>query len=330
MSSESIEICPFCSGHVSSADECYSASQIIDLWALRGVDLLTAGLEQFDLHQEMRLFNCDICGFGQFRPMWAGTGQFYSAISALSDYYLPDKWEYEMAMKDLHNVNSLLEVGCGDGRFLEKLIQKGKSPEQLLGIELNPEAVQVARNRGISVRNSSLNEIASQHEGAFEAVCAFQVLEHVADPSKFIRLCVQCLQPGGMLLLAVPNADGCLKYVRPIVTDMPPHHVTRWRQSTFYSMEKLGVRVQHVYEEPLDAFRFHWLNGWWKKLWAQFKVRSPRFAQTCYPVQYLGGFMLHHSLLAAKSLGIQTLPFSGHSLYALFIRSIDTSDRPDL
>lgn len=54
-----------------------------------------------------------------------------------------------------------------------------------VGIELNSKAVASAKTKGINIRQLDLHELAEEKESSFDAVCSFQVLEHISDPLMF-------------------------------------------------------------------------------------------------------------------------------------------------
>jgi 2-polyprenyl-3-methyl-5-hydroxy-6-metoxy-1,4-benzoquinol methylase len=59
-------------------------------------------------------------------------------------------------------------------------------------------------------------------------VCLFQLPEHVGDVAGMLESCVAALQPGGGLIVSVPNEDGFMG-----VEKLPPLHPLRasvpWR-----------------------------------------------------------------------------------------------------
>jgi SAM-dependent methyltransferase len=98
----------------------------------------------------------------------------------------------------------LLDVGCGDGRFITDMQALGWNAE---GIEVDPQAVAEARRRGLRVQCGSLTHLHFD-DACFDAVVLNHVLEHVHDPGKLLRECCRILRPGGQFRVFVPNAGG--------------------------------------------------------------------------------------------------------------------------
>lgn len=98
----------------------------------------------------------------------------------------------------------LLDVGCGDGSFLELAKRDGWAVH---GTEYSPHASQFAGKRlGIQVFCGDLMT-AGYREAAFDVVTLWHVLEHVTDPTGHLREIHRILKPSGLLVLAVPNVD---------------------------------------------------------------------------------------------------------------------------
>jgi SAM-dependent methyltransferase len=96
----------------------------------------------------------------------------------------------------------LLDVGCGDGRFLAAMAARGWRVE---GIETESAAAALARHRtGGTVHESPLEET-DLPDAAFDMVSLLHVLEHVPDPRATLKAVRRVLAPGGTLLLALPN-----------------------------------------------------------------------------------------------------------------------------
>lgn len=247
-------------------------------------------------------------------PLWIGTNQFYEELSRSEDYYTGDKWEFQRAIRDLKDCEAILEVGCGDGKFLQQL-----KCTRAVGLECNPLAIAQAREKGLNVLDVTLREFAQEHEQEFDGVCAFQVLEHVPEPIEFLRMLEKCLKPNGLMALAVPNAFGILRYIRPVPTDLPPHHLTRWATRCFKYFDNLGLQVVSLKCERLDGPRFHWILRWWDHVCGVVRDDRASWVENFrrHPVWLTGNLALHHGLGFLRRVGIRQLPVRGHSIYAL-------------
>ena len=98
----------------------------------------------------------------------------------------------------------ILDVGCGDGQFLQYLAQRGY--RRIAGIEPDTTRAKNARLRGIPVFESLDGaRSAGAVEEKVDLMLVWHVLEHVTRPADFVRSYVHVLAPGGMMLISVPN-----------------------------------------------------------------------------------------------------------------------------
>jgi 2-polyprenyl-3-methyl-5-hydroxy-6-metoxy-1,4-benzoquinol methylase len=96
----------------------------------------------------------------------------------------------------------LLDVGCGNGVWLQKMQELGWRVE---GLDFDEAAVQTARGRGLAVR---CGPIEAHHfsDASFHAVTLNHVIEHVPDPLMTLKECWRVLKPGGRLMVGTPNS----------------------------------------------------------------------------------------------------------------------------
>jgi 2-polyprenyl-3-methyl-5-hydroxy-6-metoxy-1,4-benzoquinol methylase len=218
---------------------------------------------QFDINDEIgtiksfKLFKCCSCNVKFFYPSLSGSNKLYKYLEKFDWYYMPEKWEHKVALKDLIKSEIILEIGSGFGDFLNTVIlEKGNVIE---GIELNETAVIESQRRGLPVKAIDLQEIVQEFPGHYDAVCSFQVLEHVPNPKEFLDNMCNLLKPGGKLIMGLPNANSFLKHQFNIL-DMPPHHMTRWSQSTLEKLPELfPIQLNHIKFEPLADYH---VNGY--------------------------------------------------------------------
>lgn len=96
----------------------------------------------------------------------------------------------------------VLDVGCGNGRFLSFARALGWEAS---GVEMDPLAAATARAQGFKILASRVEELTGAMSGMFDAVTLSHVLEHVHDPVKLLMDCHSLLKPGGFLWLETPN-----------------------------------------------------------------------------------------------------------------------------
>lgn len=133
-------------------------------------------------------------------------------------------WDPDGPQKPLHALNparlgyvarrtvlrgaQVLDVGCGAGLLSEALAGEGA---QVTALDLAPELVKVARLHGlesgvkVDYRLQSVESLAAEMPGAFDAITCMEMLEHVPDPGSIIRACATLLRPGGRLFLSTLN-----------------------------------------------------------------------------------------------------------------------------
>ena len=98
----------------------------------------------------------------------------------------------------------LLEIGSAEGGFLSLAAARF----DVLGIDASEYAVRRARERyglPVEVKNVEHDPLPGS---VFDVIVAFNVLEHLSDPSTAIARLFDVLKPGGALIGSVPNAGG--------------------------------------------------------------------------------------------------------------------------
>lgn len=102
----------------------------------------------------------------------------------------------------------VLDVGCGGGLLSEAMAASGA---RVTALDLAPELIEVARlhllESGLDVdyRLQSVESLAEEAPGSFDAITCMEMLEHVPDPGSVLRACARLLKPGGVLLLSTLN-----------------------------------------------------------------------------------------------------------------------------
>lgn len=301
-------ICPICRGKLAINSESYEINDLFAWWQRDGFPFSARVRSQYPQTGTTDLLTCVTCGFGIFYPTWVGTEDFYRELFQLGGpgYYARDTWEHREALQDLSACRNILDVGCGQGRFLERLKARGREG---WGLELNPDAVRLAKNHGLLVENLPVEQFAADHQEMFDGVCLFQVLEHVSEPTEFINASLACLKTGGYLILSVPDMNGVLGKIRPLLTNVPPHHVSRWTADTLVFLgQQVNLALQTIKHEPVYDFLPRYLGE-------KCQIYLPQFLQTTKfwrSLLKVPGKVLRF----VKPQGLASL--GGHTVYAVY------------
>ena len=258
-----ILICPFCeSPRFLRTPDTFDLSDVLRRWEKDvGVVFSKEVWEQYTSPtlRYVTLYRCDQCGFAMFQPTVVGGQEFYVNITDKDErYYVAEKWEFRRAIRDIRRFGGrkILDIGCGTGYFLD-LLRDSTPSADCAGYEFNPGVANIARSKGYTVYHGLFPESISAEIGGklFDAITMFQVLEHLSDPVGFLKSAGRLLNPGGLLIIGVPDGAGPVRFFSSALTDIPPHHVTRWQESVFrQGMSRLGFSVISVKFEPLPYY----------------------------------------------------------------------------
>jgi SAM-dependent methyltransferase len=203
---------------------------------------------------------CASCGVATTSP-WPTDGQLNEAYTG---WYRPASGRFaglgDMVLRRtrgaladrLHPMlppGPVLDVGAGDGTLVEAFVRRGRD-----AIGLEPHA------SGPHIRNAQIEDVS----GSFAAVIFWHSLEHLRQPAKALSHAADLLVPGGLLVIAVPNATSYQARVfgdRWLALDLPRHLVHLSPQALRAKIETLGLQVQHVSYLRGGQVVFGWVHG---------------------------------------------------------------------
>jgi len=143
---------------------------------------------------------------------------------------------------------SALDIGCGDGRFLQALQKRGW---QVAGTETDADAAGLARARtGATITDAPLPP---PSDTRYDLVSLLHVLEHVPDPGETLSAVRSLVAPDGKLLLVLPNADSIeagLFGTSWYHLDLPRHLWGFTPRSLVRLVETCGFAVQQITYTP--------------------------------------------------------------------------------
>lgn len=101
------------------------------------------------------------------------------------------------------NAATLLEVGSGWGHFLQLCRPHYRSVD---GVELSREQADFSRER-FDLEVSRTDIFKDPRTDRYNIIAAWELIDHLAYPTRFLQWAHDHLQPGGQLVLSVPNHD---------------------------------------------------------------------------------------------------------------------------
>ncbi len=163
----------------------------------------------------------------------------------------------------------LLDIGCGAGLFAEPLARLGAN---VVGIDPAPASIEAARRHAgetgatVDYRVATVEELAAEPR-RFDVESAMEVIEHVAEPARFVADAASLVKPGGLFIastlnrtlrsfvFAIVGAEYVLRWLEP--------GTHRWEQFVTpeefsASLRAAGLRIVDRQGVAYDPLRLGW------------------------------------------------------------------------
>jgi len=174
-------------------------------------------------------------------------------------YTLGSKAKLLVAQTATHS-GRLLDIGCGTGAFLNRMLQNGWEAK---GLEPDSQARQLARKL-YGIEAGDITELFTLRLASFDAITMWHVLEHVHQLHEYLEQISKLLKTGGKLFVAVPNytsLDAEIYVNYWAAYDVPRHlyHFTPAAISALVAQHGMTVSAR----EPMwfDAFYISMLSS---------------------------------------------------------------------
>lgn len=142
---------------------------------------------------------------------------------------------------------SILDAGCGPGKYAEILHAQGAS---VVGFDLSPRMVELARKRNGSQGDFFVHDLAAPFpmlaDASFDTVLCALALHYLEDWTPAIREFHRVLKPGGFLVLSIEHPFFDYQYYKSSRYFDTEHVTSTWKG--------FGVPVEvHCFRRPLSA-----------------------------------------------------------------------------
>lgn len=152
---------------------------------------------------------------------------------------------WSLAREFIKETDSVLDVGCGLGYFLETL-----ENESVTGVDISEYAIKTAEKRlqrgNFKTYNVDTDKFPFNEH--YDVIFSGETLEHVNYPDKIFGLARERLKEGGRLILTTPNENGIDS----------PEHVNSFNASMLENLAKAygltPIRTQKIFEDRVLFF----------------------------------------------------------------------------
>jgi 2-polyprenyl-3-methyl-5-hydroxy-6-metoxy-1,4-benzoquinol methylase len=225
--------------------------------------------------------SCNSCGFHftNPRPLESLVAKYYASEKYLSHsskrlslveslYGLAKKftlnWKTNLITQFVMQKNkiALLDVGCGNGDFLQHCKTKSM---QVMGVESADEVRKSVKDKtGLEIF-ANINHI---HDRKFDVITFWHVLEHLFDLDLVMNKTKSLLNDGGLIFVALPNRNSydASKYQTYWAAWDVPRHLWHFSQSDMKRFcANNNLQIKHIVPMKLDAYYVSMLSERYKR-----------------------------------------------------------------
>lgn len=133
----------------------------------------------------------------------------YDKISSVARYgkSFLDKLKFKKFLPKINNQNlKFLDIGCGDGRYLELMHKKfNLKKSNCHGLDFKNYKLIELKKKGYNITHKNFSEYTPKKK--FDIITMFHVIEHVESPRNYLKKIKRLLSKNGLLILETPNYD---------------------------------------------------------------------------------------------------------------------------
>ena len=218
-------------------------------------------IEELKGYEKHQMSQCRNCGFvfmsripsdaelqAHYGMYAYGTQQYLSPLTIESFNKLLDEFE------KYRKTNLLLDVGCGQGWFLETAKKRGWV---VYGTEFSEQAVKICIDKGIIMKQGVLNP-SDFGDLKFDIIYSSEVLEHINNPVPELTNMNKLLRSKGLLYLTTPNFNCYLRHKFKASYNIIeyPEHLSYYTPKTLhFVLNKTGFKKKKLLTTGISLTR---------------------------------------------------------------------------
>jgi SAM-dependent methyltransferase len=226
--------CKICSHKIPALEN-------IDLLCIKDVPESTFNFSDTTIN--LYIHNCNFCGAvylsDNIVPLSVDYDVVYRSIG-LSSLRETKKEQLKKFIKTYNLTDkTLVEIGCGDGQFLEIFRELKINIE---GIEVGSGNYNRCLNKNLKVEHGDISRLKKNN---YDAFFTFYYLEHLPYPIEFIKQLYSILRPGGIGLIEVPSYD-CIEKNNVWLEFTKDHRFYFRKRTLQYLLCKCGFQIESI------------------------------------------------------------------------------------
>ena len=154
-------------------------------------------------------------------------------------------------------------MGCGSGGFLYQLNKRFPGAYEVLGTDVSGPPLDYAESLGIPVLRGNFPE-QDFGERQFEAITFWAVIEHLAEPKRFLEKAASILKPEGHCFVLVPNMKSlAARLLREKYRYIYPQHVNYFTGRTLKQLVEGNfnlIELRSTHFNPVVIYQ-DWRSG---------------------------------------------------------------------
>lgn len=184
---------------------------------------------------------------------------FYEKEGIYGSYYTEGIKRFEKSLDLIKSVKpkKVLDAGCGDGFFAEKI--KNILQTEVVGVDISQGAIDAAIAKGITAKRVNLESNLPFDNEYFDLIYCGEVVEHIVNTDKMLKEFNRILKKEGVLVLSTPNL-ACwynrfllLLGYQPVFAEVSTLHKNLGRMKISKFFEKSIQPVGHLHVFTLQA-----------------------------------------------------------------------------
>ena len=154
----------------------------------------------------------------------------------------------EALKKQGYDSGRMLDIGCATGIFLKA----ATSTYDCYGLDVSDVAVNIAVNQiGVNAKCGTVFDL-KEDEGTYDVITMWDVIEHVKDPTEYIKKTSNFLKKGGLLVVSTGNIDSLMFKIQKKKWHLmiPPFHLFYFNTNNIKKLlEKNGLEVLKIFHD---------------------------------------------------------------------------------